>query len=374
MKKGKDNRLMPKEKKQKIHNTPSPASTSKKARTKKITIGWMHRDLSQDRYVSVRATKGGGTRKIDLPILSTKDEIVAAGTELFFQGTELFFQDDVSSHGCAENMVFNIANFKGEMISDNINNDGHTEPFTLEQYINKYKLVHVRIYLTSKPGDDDEEEEENFSDIDDDILLKPGPVSGSLDISKLQISDLLINEEQATDLHSDFDPEDSQFVEITSVTKSENHKSITDTNVTTNTIPPSPFLLIGTSDERKQLLIEQSDAYNESLEKDRRNEKEKANLEKNLHRLEAKRAARLLRLPKEPGLEEARVRVAVQHLTEGKLIRYFRIDCIASAIYDWSGSCASEPENFKLCLYTGQVVDLFEPVYIYILVISIFQT
>ena len=359
MKKGRDNRLMPKEKKQKIHNTPSPGSTSKKARTKKITIGWMHRDLSQDRYVSVRATKGGGTRKIDLPILSTKDEIIAAGTELFFQ-------DGVSSHGCAENMVFNIANFKGEMISDNINNDGHTEPFTLEQYINKYKLVHVRIYLTSKPADDDEEEEENFSDIDDDILLKPGPVSGSLDISKLQSSDLLINEEHATDLHSDFDPEDSQFVEITSVTKSENHKSITDTNVTTNTIPPSPFLLIGTSDERKQLLIEQSDAYNESLEKDRRNEKEKANLEKNLHRLEAKRAATLLRLPKEPGLEEARVRVAVQHLTEGKLIRYFPIDCIASAIYDWIGSCASEPENFKLCLYTGQVVDLFEPVYIYI--------
>lgn len=62
-KKGRDNRLMPKEKKQKIHNTPSPARTSSKAKTRKITIGWMHRNLSQDRYVSVRATKGGGTLK-----------------------------------------------------------------------------------------------------------------------------------------------------------------------------------------------------------------------------------------------------------------------------------------------------------------------
>lgn len=258
-------------------------------------------------------------------------------------------------------MVFNLANFKGEMISDSINNDGHTVPFTLERYINKYKLVHVRIYLTSMPEDDDDEEQ-NISDIDDDILLKPGPVSEPQNISKLQSSDLLVNEEQATDLFSDFDPEDSQFVEITSVTKSETHEATTDINVRNNTVPPSPSLLIGTSDEREQLLIEQNDAYKQSLEEDRRKEKEKANLERNLHRLQAKRAARLSRLPKEPGLEEARVRIAVQHLSEGKLVSYFPIDCTASAIYDMIGSCALEPGNFKLCLYTGQVVDLFEPV------------
>ncbi len=60
-----------------------------------------------------------------------------------------------------------------------------TVPFALEQYINKYKLVHVRIYLTSKP----ELEEETWSDIDDDILFKPGPVSELQGISKLPDTD-----------------------------------------------------------------------------------------------------------------------------------------------------------------------------------------
>ncbi len=347
LRKGRINRLTLKEKKQKTQNDPSPTSASIKIRTRKITIGWMHCNSTEGRHVSVRATKGGGTRRIDLPILSTKDDIIAVATNPLFP-------NGVSSHGLAENMVFDIANFKGETISDEINNDDNktTVPFTLEQYINRYKLVHVRIYLTSKP----ELEEETWSDIDDDIL-KPGPVSELQGISKLPDTDQ--NNEDITILSSNL--EDNHSVQITSVSKAENHGSVTDTNIITNNASPNPFL-IGTSDERTQLMKEQNDAYNQSLEEDRRKEKEKADLEKNLHRLEAKRAARLSRVPKEPGLDEVRVRVAVRHPTEGILIRYFPKSAIASTIYDWVGSCALEPENFKLCLYPGQAVDLFEQV------------
>ncbi len=177
-----------------------------------------------------------------------------------------------------------------------------TVPFTLEQYINKYNLVHVRIYLTSKP----ELEEETWSDIDDDILFKPGPVSELQGISELPDTDQ--NNEDITILSSNL--EDNHSVQITSVSKAENHGSLTDSNIITNNASPNPFL-IGTSDERTHLIKEQNDAYNQSLEEDRRKEKEKADLEKNLHRLAAKRAAGLSRVPKEPGSDEARVRVAV---------------------------------------------------------------
>ena len=42
LRKGRENRITLKEKKQKSQNDPSPTSASIKSRTRKITIGWMH--------------------------------------------------------------------------------------------------------------------------------------------------------------------------------------------------------------------------------------------------------------------------------------------------------------------------------------------
>ena len=54
LRKGRENRLTPKEKKQKTQNDPSPTSASIKIRTRKITIGWMHCNSTEGRHVSVR--------------------------------------------------------------------------------------------------------------------------------------------------------------------------------------------------------------------------------------------------------------------------------------------------------------------------------
>lgn len=349
LRKGRENRLTPKEKKQKTQNSPSAASTSNKTKTRKITLGWMHWVCSptKKRFVSVRATKGGGTRKVDLPLYSTKDEIIS-------EGKRLFFPHDVSSHGSAKEMVFNVANFKGEAISDSMTSDGQIVPFTLERYINKYRLVNVRIYLTSKPVEDEES-----SESDDDGWLKFSSLSEVQDLP-LQHDEHI--EENGNILSSALDSEDIQYQDVGSLSEVKNYSSNTVTKLETSIALPAESSLIGTSYERAGLLMEQNNAYHQALEEDIRKEKEKADTQENLHRLEVKRAVRLSRVPKEPGIGEPRVRVAVQHLTKGKIIRNFPQDANATAIYDWVGSVALEPEDFSLCLYPGKAVDLFESV------------
>ena len=348
LRKGRENRLTPKGKKQKTQNSPSVASTSNKTKTRKITFGWMHWICSptEKRFVSVRATKGGGTRKVDMPLYSTKDEIVS-------EGKRLFFPDDVSSHGSAKDMVFDVANFKGEIISGRMTDDGQTVPFTLERYINKHRLVNVRIYLTSKPLG------EESSESDDDSWLKFSFLCEVQDLS-IQHDEHIEGNENI--LSSALDSEDIQYQEVNSLSVVENYSSNTVTKLETSIASPAESSLIGTSDERAELLTEQNNAYNQALEEDTRKEKEKADAQENLHRLEVKRAARLSRVPNEPGGGEPRVRVAVQHLTKGKITRNFPQDVKATAIYDWVGSLALEPENFSLCMYPGKAVDLFESV------------
>lgn len=349
LRKGRENRLTPKEKKQKTQNIPSATTTSNRTKTRKITFGWMHwiRSPTQSRFVSVRATKGGGSRKVDLPLCSTKDEIIS-------EGKRLFFPDDLSPHGSAKEMVFDIANFKGEMISDSMTDDDQTVPFTLERYINKSRLVNVRIYLTSKPV-----EKEESSESDDESLLRFSSLSEVQDLPILHDEHIEENENISS---SALDSQDVQYKETNSFSEVENYDSNTVTQLETSIASPAESSLIGTSDERAGLLMDQNNAYHQALEEDIRKEKEKADTQENLHRLEVKRAARLSRVPKEPGMGEPRVRVAVQHLTIGKIIRNFPQDAIATAIYDWVGSVALEPENFSLCLYPGKAVDLFESV------------
>ena len=53
----------------------------------------------------VRTPDGGGTRDVDLPHDSTKEDIVEYAVSMFFEGGS-------SKFGGAENMEFNLGNFK----------------------------------------------------------------------------------------------------------------------------------------------------------------------------------------------------------------------------------------------------------------------
>ena len=116
-------------------------------KSRKITLGWMHYSSKEKRFVTVRLNNGGGTRRIDVPFDSTKQDLIAEGKKLFFPGGQ-------STYGKEEKMLFNLANFRAETVEEHI----HTADFTIQRYIEEHKLTLVRLYLTSKldaPDEDD---------------------------------------------------------------------------------------------------------------------------------------------------------------------------------------------------------------------------
>ena len=54
-----------------------------------------------------------------------------------------------SSQGQVDNMIFDLANFKGESIGILGDNDNN-QPFSLQNYIEMNKLTQVRLYLTTR--------------------------------------------------------------------------------------------------------------------------------------------------------------------------------------------------------------------------------
>ena len=112
---------------------------------RKITLGWMHYSTKEKRFITVRLASGGGTRRVDVPGLSTKEDLIEEARNLFFPGC-------LSSHGEEKEMIFNFANFKAEPIEEFIEDGETTVDFTVQKYIEKHKLTLARLYLTSKPS------------------------------------------------------------------------------------------------------------------------------------------------------------------------------------------------------------------------------
>lgn len=160
------------------------------------------------------------------------------------------------------------------------------EQFTLAKYITKYKLTKVRLYLLTRTIDDNDSE-----------LLKP-----VFDNGKDTVSDGLL----------------------------------------------------GTSAERNSLREDQDKEYLDSLRKDQ--EKEQAKQEELLRRQEefaiqeSLREAREMRVPAEPDIREAHVKVSVRHVTLGVITRKFPKSGHVGTVYDWVGSLSLTPEYFTLSM------------------------
>ena len=126
------------------------------------------------------------------------------------------------------------------------------------------------------------------------------------------------------------------------------------------------YSLLGTSEERQQLMTEQQEELQQSIEVDRCKEEARNKLarkqETETDRLETVRSSRAARVPSEPKEGTSRVRIAVHHLFEGRLVRYFASEDRMLSMYDWIGSRAKQPENFHLCIPPEDVVLPSDPV------------
>lgn len=332
LKKGKSGRLPMSERSKQTHETTT--------RNRKLMIGWMNFSSKQQRFVTVRLSSGGGVRQLDVPGNATKSYLIN-------KAKELFFPNGVSSIGKACDMIFDIANFKEETIPENT---------TVDMYIENHKLTRCRLYLTSKS-------------LQEDVLVpfpdKPG--TSGIQNHPMQSTQ---NSSATTVLSSDSDDDylfkpalSSETAKKSSCKRkyqdkgrewrrkyaSKNDESDSDSDEFSST-------LIGTSQDRKTLKEEQNKEFAQSLLQDRQKEQKKEQDAVETRRLKEVQQTRTSRIPPEPTSSQDRVRIAVNHITKGKLVRYFSRHEQMLSVYDWIGSLSPEPEHFILRPYAGQTV------------------
>ena len=203
----------------------------------------------------------------------------------------LFFPNGDSFFGKEEEMAFDLANFMNEKIEVTVNVDGKELPFNIKNYIEAQKVKNARLYLRSRKLYDYSSEECDNKD-----------TLSVMDFGRV---------EQETGL-------------------------------------------IGSTEERQALLLEQDLAFQESLATDRQKRiqlENEANESKRKERLQHARAARII-----PEPDANFVTVKVRHLSIGVCSRRFPAKAKISAVYDWAGSLSPDTENFTLCDPLGEIL------------------
>ncbi|CAH1106724.1 unnamed protein product [Psylliodes chrysocephalus] len=119
----------------KITGQSSKEQERKREKNKrKIEVGWHNWNEGEHKYKQVRMNTGGGTRRILLPKMAKRDEILE-------KAKNLFFPNGKSSRGNLSEFKIDIQDFTGEYISQHETVD--------DMYLNRGVTI-LRFYLTSK--------------------------------------------------------------------------------------------------------------------------------------------------------------------------------------------------------------------------------
>ena len=105
---------------------------------KSVLLGWMNYDNLKNKYIGVRASRGGGIRTVHF-----RNEIDAS--VILDEAKTLFFPCGKSNFGNIDKFIVNLGNYKGELITGN-----ELENFTLSEYIRTNKLSKTRLYMLTR--------------------------------------------------------------------------------------------------------------------------------------------------------------------------------------------------------------------------------
>lgn len=311
-------------------------------RKRSIQCGWMHYDNKRGRFIPVRLDKGGGTRNLSI---STETKV----SNLLPQMTSIFFPDGMSVYGNISDMIIDIGNFKGDIMTASEQN--------ISEYIEKNSLTRVRLYILTKhyleiDSDDSETDLESaFLDCkQSDCIDKISPLSATLSNAAGSVTTSCT----ATVIES-LQSSHSPTSTCTSTMPLESLAYLPSSNYVLSNNDFDVDNLIGTSSERYELIEEQDREFRESLEADRLKEQTK-------RRQESLKAARTMRVVPIPSPEEPQVKISIRHITLGIVTRPFAIDNYVSAIYDWVGSLSLTPEHFVLKMHNTEEVSPLQPV------------
>ena len=97
---------------------------------KTIMLGWMDYKKEKGRFISVRDSRGGGSRTLTVPNETTLLDLLTTAIKLFLP------------NGNTDELNLYIGNSKGEQIEE--------EEFPLNAYILRHKFTRTRLYLLTK--------------------------------------------------------------------------------------------------------------------------------------------------------------------------------------------------------------------------------
>lgn len=161
---------------QKTNECKTSQEKKEKIKNKQVHLGWKHFREQDDTYVLVPLSKGGGSRKVDVPVTISR-------FELYQTCKSLFFLDGQSVFGHADDMLLDLTNFKDEKIGDTINVGGNCSvPFNNANYMEAHKIKTLRLYLRSKKISTDSDDELACSPFDTQDVM---PLVGSNEESSL---------------------------------------------------------------------------------------------------------------------------------------------------------------------------------------------
>ena len=101
----------------------SSGKTSAKPKTRRILLGMMNYDAKKKKYTRVSLVKGGGTRKVDLPLDFNKEDVIRYAVKLFLP--------EVEYTGSTSDVIYELANFKQEPVSDLVDSNNTVHAFTI---------------------------------------------------------------------------------------------------------------------------------------------------------------------------------------------------------------------------------------------------
>jgi hypothetical protein len=108
----------------------------------------------------VRLKDGGGTRIVDIQKSATKADVIEIAKNLFLS-------DGKCPFGPMEQLKFDLLTFNKESIST-IRVDDKDVPFTVQAYIDHFKLSKIRLYLYTEVKEDEDEHSDDLFESDSD--------------------------------------------------------------------------------------------------------------------------------------------------------------------------------------------------------------
>ena len=321
----------------KLNSGKTPA----RPKTHRILLGLMTYDMKKKKYTRVSLVKGGGTRKVDLPVDFNREDVIQYAVKPFYP--------EVEYPGSTSGVSYEIANFKQEPVSSLVDSDGTVHEFTIKKYCELCKTHQFNLYLLVK--ENPEVEDEQVKEDDSDLLI---PVFGSPVEEKIPNLSLEAGQTECQPVVS------SQFYHASSMSsvddRSRRNRRSTPSSTSTSTGGTSGeetsfnWTLIGSSSDRRQLREEQQNALEKSLKADQEKEASKRDAAQRLESLESLRSARLAHVPPEPDemSNGEKVKISIRHPSLGAVSRYFAKRETMLAVYDWCGSLSLEPEFFGL--------------------------